>query len=247
MSSPSKTSNVDPTSLLAAVSSIDPSPRKGIDLNASTDCDSLSCAVPGPRVPPGSIIGGYGLPELSTIWDHHGEDVQIIQSVEFIVVQKRMVNHLRFPTKDRPVKLRNYISDEEWDSLRRKADKVGRKTQWYTFRSLIIVIILFVMVVVINMGDEGVEGFALSNVQICILVFMGVLLAKFVWDECSEDFARRQVLHEMDDLCREYSETLRPRGACLAFRFIDTDDHGLMVDLTFYKVKSPAEAATEIA
>jgi hypothetical protein len=102
------------------------------------------------------------------------------------------------------------------------------------------------MVVIVNLGDEIGGSFALGGGQESILIVLGIILLKLVFDEIYENCTRRYVLHEMDDVCRGYSNMMRPRGVCVAFRFEDNDEYGLLVDLIFYRVRGPEDEMLEI-
>jgi len=199
-----------------------------------------------PNQPPGSVVGGSGLPKLSTIWNAPSPCISIIQSVEFTVLQNRMECYLRFMVLQRPISLTAFITQEEWNDLRDKVDTIGRRIRWDANRSLILLVVLFVIVVVVNMGDEIGGGFVLGDYQMSIVIFLSVILVKLLWDECYQNYTRRAVLHEMDVVCREYSDLMRPRGACVAFRFVDNDDLGLLVDLTFYRAQTTEDVLLNI-
>ena len=199
-----------------------------------------------PTRPPGSVVGGFGLPKLSTIWSESSSGITVVQNVEFTIIQKAFESYLRFLVLDRPKQLEAYITENEWTTLRSKMDEIGMRVRWDVNRSLFLVIIIFVMVVIINLGDEIGGSFSLGDGQECALIFLGIILLKLIFDECYENCTRRYVLHQMDEACREYSNILRPRGVCVAFRFEDNDDHGLLVDLIFYRVMSTEEKTLEI-
>jgi hypothetical protein len=149
--------------------------------------------------------------------------------------------YLRFLVLDRPAVLAAYISPEEWTDLREKADEIGKRVIWDVNRSLILLVVVFFIIVILNTGDDIGGTFSLGDAQLSILIVLGVIFLKLFWDECCENYTRRVVFHEMDRLCQEYSNVMRPRGVCVAFRFFDNDDYGLLVDLAFYKVHTPEE------
>ncbi len=201
---------------------------------------------PMPKRPPGSVVGGCGIPKLSKVWTSETRAVTIVQSVEFKVLQKGMDCYLRFLITERPASLQPYITQEEWTDLRNKVDEIGMRVIWDVNRSLILLVVLFFIIVIVNTGDEIGGTFALGDVQISILIVLGVIFLKMLWDECYENYTRRVVFHEMDVVCREYSDMMRPRGVCVAFRFVDNDDFGLLVDLAFYKVQTAQEVMLSI-
>lgn len=200
-----------------------------------------------PQKPPSSIVGGYaGLPNLATIWTSSSPPIMFIQTVDFTVVQKGMECHLRLLVMNRPAGLASLLSTEEWDGLRERFDEIGVRVRWDVYRSLILLVLIFVMVVIVNSGDEIGERFDLGDTRISILIVLGVILVKLLWDECYENYMRRIIFHEIDTVCKEYSALMRPRGAALAFRFADNDDHGLLSDLVFYKVETAEEKMLSI-
>lgn len=207
----------------------------------------LSTSIPAtPTRPPGSVVGGFGLPNLSTIWSESSSGITMVQNVEFTIIQKAFESHLRFLVVDRPPPLAPYITEAEWAELWKRMDEIGKRVRWDVNRSLFLLIIVFVMVVIVNLGDEIGGSFSLGDGQESILIVLGIILLKLVFDEIYENCTRRYVLHEMDEVCCEYSNMMRPRGVCVAFRFEDNDDHGLLVDLIFYRVREPEDAMLEI-
>jgi hypothetical protein len=200
-----------------------------------------------PPRPPGSVLGGFGLPKLATIWSAPSSGITTVQNVEFTIMQRAFESHLRFLVVDRPPRLAPYITEEEWVELRNKMDEIGKRVRWDVNRSLVLVVIVFVMVVIVNLGDEIGGSFSLGGGQESILIVLGIILLKLIFDECWENCTRRHVLHEMDEVCREYSNMMRPRGVCVAFRFEDCDDHGLLVDLIFYRVWTKENMIPEIS
>jgi hypothetical protein len=194
-----------------------------------------------PQKPPSSIVGGYGLPDFATIWTTSEPAIMMIQTVDFTVVQKGLECHLRLLVTNRPSGLAPLLTEDQWNDLRSRFDELGVRIKWDVYRSLILLVIIFVMIVIFNFGDEPGEGFSLGDSQMGVLIFLGVILIKLVWDECYENYSRRAVFHEVDVACKEFSALMRPRGACLAFRFADNDEHGLLADLVFYKVETAEE------
>jgi len=203
--------------------------------------------VVSPTSPPGSVVGGFGLPNLSTIWSESSSGIIIVQNVEFTIIQKAFESHLRFLHTERPGSLEKYLTEVEWIALRSKMDEIGMRVRWDVNRSLFLVILIFVMVVILNLGDDIGGSFSLGDGQQCILIVLGIILLKLIFDEIYETCTRRYVLFEMDEVCRQYSDIMRPRGVCVAFRFEDNDDHGLLVDLVFYKVMSTETRLLDIA
>ena len=197
-----------------------------------------------PQKPPSSIVGGCGLPNLATIWTSDSPAIVILQTVDFTVVKKGIESHLRFLVTHRPSGLEPLLTQEDWDVLRSRFDELGMRIRWDVYRSLILLVLLFVMIVIINSGDEIGGPFSLGDTQMSVLIVMGVILLKLFWDECYENYARRAVFHEVDTACKEFSEMMRPRGACLAFRFADNDEFGLLADLVFYRVEMTTEDMT---
>lgn len=200
-----------------------------------------------PRKPPGSIVGGCGIPNLSKVWTNPTPAVTIVHSSEFTVLQRGMNCYLRFLVIDRPSPLAGYITPEEWADLREKVDEIGKRVIWDVNRSLILLVVIFLIIVVLNTGDAIGGTFTLGDAQMSILIVLGVIFLKLFWDECCENYTRRVVFHEMDRVCQEYSNVMRPRGVCVAFRFFDNDDYGLLVDLAFYRVQTAEEVILNIA
>lgn len=203
-----------------------------------TGTGSLLARPASPHKPPTSIVGGFGLPKLSTLWSKKSPTIMIIQTVDFTVVQKGLECHLRLLVMNRPARVEPLLTQEQWDDLRNRFDELGVRIKWDVYRSLILLVIIFVMVVIVNSGDEIGESFSLGDFQMSILIVLGVILLKLVFDECYENYSRRSVFHEVDTACKEFSAVMRPRGACLAFRFADNDDLGLLADLVFYQVEA---------
>lgn len=196
---------------------------------------------PLPRKPPGSVVGGCGIPSLSKVWTNPTPAVTIVHSSEFTVFQRGMNCYLRFLVIDRPAALALYITPEEWTDLRQKVDEIGKRVIWDVNRSLILLVVIFFIIVILNTGDDIGGTFSLGDTQVSFLIVLGVIFLKLFWDECYENYTRRVVFHEMDRVCRQYSDVMRPRGVCVAFRFFDNDDYGLLVDLAFFKVQTAEE------
>lgn len=201
---------------------------------------------PVPKRPPGSIVGGCGIPKLSKVWTTETRAIKIVQSVEFTVLQKGMDCYLRFLVVECPAALSPFLTQEEWQILRNRVDEIGKRIVWDVNRSLILIVVLFFIIVTLNTGDEIGGTFSLGDGQISILIVLGIIFLKMFWDELYENYTRRVVFHEMDMVCREYSDLMRPRGVCVAFRFVDNDEYGMLIDLAFYKVPTAEESKLSI-
>lgn len=195
-----------------------------------------------PRVPPGSIIGGFGFPPLSNFWSKDRTDIVVVYTLDFLVVKDHQEFCLKLPIMSCPHSLSKYMSQDEWVNFCTTVNRIGNATRWNTSRSLIIVVVLFVMVVVVNLGGDGL-GFSLGDEQICILIVLGIVMVKLIFDEWRENRTRDSQFHALNKECGDYSDLLRPRGICVAFRCAETGDHGLVTDLTFYKVIESKEEA----
>lgn len=209
---------------------------------------NLSRSTAQPKPPPGSVVAGFGISKkLSTIWTESATGVFIVQNVEFTIVQKLFECHLRFYVLNRPPLLEPYLTEEEWSALSTKMDEMGKRVRWDVYRSLVLLIVIFVMLVIGNSADEIGGSISLGDAQQSILIVLGVILAKLSFDECYENCRRRNVLWEMEEVCREYSNLMRPRGICVAFRFEDNNNHGLQTDLVFYRVQSAHDKMLDVA
>jgi hypothetical protein len=201
-----------------------------------------------PQKPPSSIIGGYGLPNFATIWTSSAApSIMMIQTVDFTVLQKGLECHLRLLVVNRPSGLAPLLTEDQWSHLRSRFDDLGLRISWDLYRSLILLVIIFMMVVIVNCGDEIGGDFSLGDTQMSILIVLGVIFIKLLWDECYENYSRRAVFHEVDSACKEFSALMRPRGAALAFRFADNDEYGLLADLVFYQVETADDKILSIA
>lgn len=236
---------VDASHLLEGNSLAESLDSSGMSLGIINASSSISTCTP--KQPPGSVVGGFGFPNLKAIWTASSSPgVCIIQSVELTVLQRGFQCYLRFLAVNRPLGLDQFITEAEWKTLRERVDEIGKRIRWDVNRSLVLLVILFIMVVIVNTADDIREGFSLGDGQQSLLVFLGVILLKLLWDECWENYTWRSVLHEMDEVCRQYSDIMRPRGACVAFRFVDNDDYGLLVDLIFYRVQTREDTIVSI-
>lgn len=173
--------------------------------------------------------------------------MQILETVDFSVLQSGMSARLRFTPLQFPPKMEPYVSEEEWKEFQMIVDEAARQMKWNTYRPIVIVLLVFVAMLILNAADDIGEGFFLGDASICVLVFLGVVIILMSCLELIEHSTRRSVFQNLNRICKEFSEELRPRGACVILRSFEHDDQGHIMDLTFLRIVLPGEAMLNVA